>query len=62
VALDPRSGLAHLNLASAYFYSKNYGLAIEHCDQAIALGFPVPPGLLNALKSSGGTQKQPQGK
>jgi tetratricopeptide (TPR) repeat protein len=50
IAIDPNLAVAYNNLAVAYYLKKEYGLAIEHCDRAIELGYEVHPGFLNDLK------------
>jgi Flp pilus assembly protein TadD len=47
---DPNSAIAHFNLAVFYFQQKKYDLAIQHCDQVIALGNQVDPLFLGLLK------------
>ena len=47
---NPNYAGAHNNLAMAYFKDRKYTLAIQHCDQAIALGFRVNPKLLTDLQ------------
>jgi len=49
--VNPRLALAHNNLAVAYYYNKNYKLAILHCDKAIESGYNVSPRILSLLKS-----------
>lgn len=51
VEMEPVLGLAHNNLAVAYFYDKNYDLALEHCDKAIEYGYKVDPKLLELLSA-----------
>ncbi len=48
--LAPENGIAHNNLAAIYYQSGRYGPAIEHCDRALALGYPVHPELVEMLK------------
>ena len=50
LATDPKLAVAHNNIAVAYYYQKQYALAIRHCDKAIELGYQVPPKLLELLK------------
>lgn len=51
VAIDPDFADAHNNLAVAYYYyKKQYGLAIKHCDKAIELGYKVHPDFLKLLE------------
>ncbi len=49
LALDPSLAAAHNNLALAYYYTKQYPLALEHSDQAIKLGYPESPELRKML-------------
>ncbi|MCK9432043.1 MAG: tetratricopeptide repeat protein [Candidatus Omnitrophica bacterium] len=48
--LDPRLAVAHHNLALAYFYARDYNLAVEHSDRAASLGYAVSPKLKELLK------------
>ncbi|MCX5694284.1 MAG: tetratricopeptide repeat protein [Candidatus Omnitrophica bacterium] len=48
--LDPALAVAHNNLALAYYYAQEYTLAIQHCDQAVQLGYPRSPKLLELLE------------
>jgi len=48
---DPKLAVAHNNLALAYYYTKQYPLALEHSDQAIKLGYPESLKLLKLLES-----------
>jgi tetratricopeptide (TPR) repeat protein len=50
VSVNPRIALAHNNLGVAYYYNKNYKLAVLHCDEAIRLGYVVKPFFLERLK------------
>ncbi|MFH1697851.1 MAG: tetratricopeptide repeat protein [Candidatus Omnitrophota bacterium] len=50
VALDQNSALAHYNLSVAYYYIREYALALKHCDEAIRLNYPVSSDFLEALK------------
>jgi tetratricopeptide (TPR) repeat protein len=50
ISVNPRLALAHNNLAVAYYYNKNYKLAILHCDEATRLGYVVKPFFLEHLK------------
>lgn len=50
IVIDPNSAVAHNNLAVVYYSKGQYGLAIEHCDRAIELGYRVDPRTLEALK------------
>ncbi len=47
---DPENAVVHNNIALAYYYQKQYALAIQHCDKAIELGYQVKPSLLELLK------------
>ncbi|NQV16183.1 fused MFS/spermidine synthase [bacterium] len=49
LTLRPDHGGTHNNLAIVYSDIKNYKLAIEHCDKAVALGFPVHEEFLKNL-------------
>lgn len=49
--VTPRSGRVHNDLAVAYFHLKDYQKAIQHADQAKALGEPVNPKFLAALNA-----------
>ena len=48
--INSKSGVAHNNIALAYYYQQQYDLAIQHCDQAVELGYEVKPKLLELLK------------
>jgi tetratricopeptide (TPR) repeat protein len=50
VEIDPNLATAHYNLAIMYFYTKQYDLAVKHCNHAIALGHKVDPNFLKTLK------------
>jgi tetratricopeptide (TPR) repeat protein len=50
IAINPNLAEAHYNLAVAYYYKGQHGLAIEPCDRAIELGYKAQPELLEALK------------
>lgn len=45
LALNPRFAKAHYTLGLAYYYRRDYKLAVIHCDRAIALGGDVDPKL-----------------
>ncbi|MDO9066740.1 MAG: tetratricopeptide repeat protein, partial [Chloroflexota bacterium] len=47
--LDSNLAVAHNNLALAYYYAGEYGLAIEHCDKARGLGYTISPKLLELI-------------
>jgi protein O-mannosyl-transferase len=49
--LDPALAVAHNNLALAYYYQKQYPLALKHSDEAIRLGYPVSADLKNLLSA-----------
>ena len=51
VALAPTFGLAHNNLAFAYYSNGEYNKAVEHIDKAIELGFEVPPEFLKKVET-----------
>jgi Tfp pilus assembly protein PilF len=48
--IAPNLGVAHNNLAVAYYFEKQYDLAVKHCDKALNLGYKVTPKLLELLK------------
>ncbi len=48
--LDPDLAVAHHNLALAYYYAKDYSLAVKHSDQASRLGYAVSPKLTQWLE------------
>lgn len=50
IEINPSYAKAHYNLTIAYYYKKEYSLAIEYCDRAIELGCKVPPELLEDLE------------
>jgi FkbM family methyltransferase len=50
VSIDPNNGETHFYLAAAFYANKQYGLAIEHCDKALELGYKVHPGFLQELE------------
>ncbi len=50
VTINPALAQAHYGLARLYLSKKQHVLAIKHCDEALKLGFEVPPGLLADLK------------
>jgi protein O-mannosyl-transferase len=47
---DPQSAATYFNLAVTYLEMKEYDLAIWNCDQAIKLGYKIPPVLLKQLE------------
>jgi Tfp pilus assembly protein PilF len=49
--IDPKYGIAHVNMAVVYHKKGDNKKAIEHCEKAIDLGTHVPPQLLSLLKS-----------
>ncbi len=51
--INPDSGTAHNNLAVVYYKRKKFELAIQHCDRAVALGYPVNPGFLKLINTAG---------
>lgn len=48
--INPKDSITCLCLSRAYFYKKEYDLAVEYCYKAIDLGFNVPPEFLEMLK------------
>ncbi len=48
--IDPGFPIAHNNLAIAYM-EKEYDKAIDHCDQAVKLGYEVAPEIIEELES-----------
>lgn len=50
LTINPALAQAHCGLARVYLSKKQHPLAIKHCDEALKLGFEVPPGLLADLK------------
>ena len=50
IAINPDLAGVHYNLAVGYLYKGQYGLAIEHCDRAIKLGWEVDSGFLTTLE------------
>ena len=48
--IDPALPEAYNNLAVAYYYARQYDLAVVYCDKARAVGYPVKPGFLDSLK------------
>ncbi|MDB4349746.1 tetratricopeptide repeat protein [Omnitrophica bacterium] len=50
IEIDPDNAMAHNNLAVAYYHNKQYGLAIEHCDKAVRLGYKPRAELLKLLQ------------
>lgn len=50
IEINPDYAEAHNNLAIAYYLNGEYGLAIEHCDKVIELGYRVHPEFLKDLK------------
>ena len=49
IAIEPKFPVAHNNLAVAYLETKEYDKAIQHCDEAVKLGFDVKQELLDEL-------------
>ncbi|MBW1768084.1 MAG: tetratricopeptide repeat protein [Deltaproteobacteria bacterium] len=39
LSLEPENGKVHYELAVEYYFEKEYGLAVRHCDKAIELGY-----------------------
>ena len=50
LVINPNYAKAHYSLGMAYYYKKNYTLALVHCNKAIELGYSVKPGLLKLLE------------
>lgn len=50
LSVNPHNGAAHSDLATAYYYTGQYGLSIKHCDDALAVGQKIDPRLLELLK------------
>ncbi|MFA5090999.1 MAG: tetratricopeptide repeat protein [Candidatus Omnitrophota bacterium] len=50
LVLNPDYPTAYNNLAVAYYYKKDYELAVTYCDKAIELGYKVSPKFLQLLK------------
>lgn len=50
LGIDPNYAQADFNLSMAYFNLREYSLAIKHCDEAIKLGYKVPPEFLKSLE------------
>jgi tetratricopeptide (TPR) repeat protein len=50
LAMDPSNATVHNNLALVYYYSRQYKLAIRHCDEAVRRGYRVDPKLLGWLE------------
>lgn len=48
--LEPDFAVAHNNLAIAYLEDGQYDLAVEHCDKAVKLGYPVAPEILKEIE------------
>jgi len=49
--LEPGFAVAHNNLAIAYLEKGDYGLALEHFDKAVELGYEVAPEMLAEIKA-----------
>jgi tetratricopeptide (TPR) repeat protein len=47
--VKPDLALAYNNLAVAYYYLKQYGLAVKNCQKAKDLGYAVEPEFVNLL-------------
>ncbi|MBW2439877.1 MAG: hypothetical protein JRH12_05335, partial [Deltaproteobacteria bacterium] len=43
---------AHNNLAISYLEKGEAGLAVEHCDKAVALGYEVAPEILKEIDAA----------
>jgi len=50
IEINPKNAEAHNNLAVAYYYKKQYELAVKHCNNATKLGYKVNPDLLKLLE------------
>jgi len=44
-------GDTHFNLSVAYYYKKNYAVALFHCEKAKDFGMEINPKFLEVLKS-----------
>ncbi|MDM8524741.1 tetratricopeptide repeat protein [Desulfococcaceae bacterium HSG8] len=51
IDLEPDFPIAHNNLAIAYLEKGEQGLAVEHCDKAVELGYEVAPEILKEIES-----------
>jgi tetratricopeptide (TPR) repeat protein len=49
--LEPNFAVAHNNLAIAYMEKGAFDLAIQHCDEAMDLGYEVAPQIRNELNA-----------
>ncbi|PIS36885.1 MAG: hypothetical protein COT35_08850 [Nitrospirae bacterium CG08_land_8_20_14_0_20_52_24] len=49
--LGPENGIAYYNLSGIFFLQKEFALAVEYCDKALKLNYPVPEGYLKTLES-----------
>ncbi len=47
--IKPNFSRAYFNLSALHFDLQDYELAAQYCDQAVALGYPVPADLLKLL-------------
>lgn len=50
LAIRPNYPEVHNNLAVIYYFTKKYGLAVQHADTARRLGYPVHPQFLDLLE------------
>ena len=50
VELDPSSASAHYNLSVAYYFDKQYNLAMTHLQAALKLGWKAPPRFLKEIE------------
>ena len=57
LVLDDNCAMAHANLAVAYFFKKEYGPAVRHCERAEALGAAISPDFLAAIEPYRGKVK-----
>jgi tetratricopeptide (TPR) repeat protein len=51
LTIRPDFALAYNNLAVAYYYLKQYDLAVDNCDKALTLGYQVQPEFIKLLKA-----------
>ena len=47
---NPNVAVFHNNIAVAYYFDRNYDLAVKHCDRAVQLGYSVELKLLDWLR------------
>jgi tetratricopeptide (TPR) repeat protein len=60
VALNPDSAIAHYNLAMAYYFTRQFDLALQHLETAKHLGFADRDGVLEKVRQEmkGGRKKE----